>query len=204
MAVLSFVLILLLIAADQLIKYLCILKLQPVGSVEVIPGFLKLTYVENRGAALGILQNQRIFFIIITIIFCFVLLYLLYYYRRHDFFSRFACIVIIAGGIGNLVDRIRLHYVIDYISFSFYSPVFNFADICVVAGVIAALIHILFTSRERKKEAVPEISGLQTQEQPEKNGASDSGGEDPQEEKAPEPEKGDRNEQNASDQGTGE
>ena len=199
MAILSFVLILLLIAADQLIKYLCILKLQPVGSVEVIPGLLKLTYVENRGAALGILQNQRFFFIVITIVFCFILFYILYFYRHHDFFSRFACIVIIAGGIGNLVDRIRLHFVVDYIKVSFYSPVFNFADICVVAGVIAALIHILFTTRDKKREK--ELAAELTEPEPQEP-ADQS--EMPEREEAAKTEKGAIDEQNASDNGGGE
>ena len=200
MAILSFVLILLLIAADQLIKYLCILKLQPVGSVEVIPGLLKLTYVENRGAALGILQNQRVFFIVITIVFCFILFYILYFYRHHDFFSRFACIVIIAGGIGNLVDRIRLHFVVDYIKVSFYSPVFNFADICVVAGVIAALIHILFTTRDKKREK--ELAAAELTE-PEPQEPADQS-EMPEREEAAKTEKGAIDEQNASDNGGGE
>ena len=209
MAILSFVLILLLIAADQLIKYLCILKLQPIGSVEVIPGLLKLTYVENRGAALGILQDQRIFFIVITIVFCIILFYILYFYRHHDFFSRFACIVIIAGGVGNLVDRIRLHFVVDYISVSFYSPVFNFADICVVAGVIAALIHILFTNRDKKREeeaeTAPEVSTAQTEtpSQLPDEALADRKTEQEQE-KAAEPEKGALDEQNTSDHGAGE
>jgi signal peptidase II len=166
--------------------------------------------VENRGAALGILQNQRVFFIVITIVFCIILFYILYFYKHHDFFSRFACIVIIAGGIGNLVDRIRLHFVVDYISVSFYSPVFNFADICVVAGVIAALIHILFTNRDKKREAAadpaPEVSALQA-ETPSQQLSAEAPADretEPEQEKAAELEKGALDEQNASDHGAGE
>lgn len=151
MVFLSLLLILLLIAADQIIKYICIAFLKPVSSVEVIKGFLNFTYVENRGAAFGILQNQRWLFVAITVVFCFIALYLLFYYKNHSFWSKAAGILIIAGGIGNLIDRIKFGYVVDFVSVSFFPPVFNFADCCVVIGAAALIIHLLFVKEPEKK-----------------------------------------------------
>lgn len=154
--VVSLAIIILLIVVDQVIKYLCIGLLKPVGSVKIIDGLLNFTYVENRGAAFGVLQNQRWFFIILTSIFCFLILYLLFYYKQHNFWSKMAASLILAGGIGNLVDRIKYGYVIDFISVSFFPPVFNFADCCVVIGATALFIHVFFTNQPKKKGKIDE------------------------------------------------
>lgn len=147
MPILSVVLIVLMVFIDRVIKYFCTLNLKSVNTVEIIKGFLNFTYVENRGAALGILENHRWFFIAFTIIMCFVLLYILFFYKNHDFWSKAACILIIAGGIGNLIDRIKFGYVIDFISISFFPPVFNFADCCITVGVVLALVHIIWPKK---------------------------------------------------------
>jgi len=152
MVILSLAFIILLIVIDQLTKYLCVQFLKPVGSVDIIEGLLRFVYSENRGAAFGILQNQRWFFIVITIIFCFIFLYLLYFYKNHNFWSKLSGILIVAGGIGNLIDRIKVGYVVDFISVSFFPPIFNFADCCVVIGAICLIIYVLFTKEGRSDE----------------------------------------------------
>ena len=72
MVIVSLICIILLIAIDQFSKYLCVHLLEPVGTVEIIKNLLNFTYSENRGAAFGILQNQRIFFVVVTVIFLFI------------------------------------------------------------------------------------------------------------------------------------
>lgn len=140
------------VLADQLLKILVNAQLKPLGSVEVIHNFFYLTYVENRGAAFGIFQNQRWFFILCTVIITVVIIIALFKYKGHEFFSWTACTLIIAGGIGNLIDRIFVGYVTDYISISFFPPIFNFADICVTVGTVCLAIHIFFFFDKRKKD----------------------------------------------------
>ena len=152
MLIWSIIGIILLVAADQLTKFLVVAYIKPNHTVTVIDGLLNFVYVENRGAAFGLMQNMRWFFIVLTLIACAGLLYVLFFYKEHNFWSRMACVLIIAGGIGNLVDRIKLSYVIDFISVSFFPPVFNFADCCVVVGVAFAVIYLLFSGRTEKEK----------------------------------------------------
>ncbi len=132
------------IAADQVIKILVMQNLKPIGKFTAINGFLNFYYLENRGAAFGMLQNQRWFFITVTLLITVLIIIALFRYNNHEFFSYTASILIIAGGIGNLIDRVFRGYVIDYISVSFFPPIFNFADCCVTVGTVLLIIHILF------------------------------------------------------------
>lgn len=143
------------VAIDQTVKMLILQNLKPVGKITAIPGFLDFFYLENRGAAFGVLQNQRWFFIAIVSLVCILFIIGLFRYSHHGFFSYAASILIIGGGIGNLIDRIRFGYVVDYISVSFFPPIFNFADCCVVVGTILLIVHLLFFSdRDRNVEKV--------------------------------------------------
>ncbi|MDF2840946.1 MAG: Lipoprotein signal peptidase [Clostridia bacterium] len=133
------------IGLDQFTKYLTLTKLMPIQNYSVIPGFLEFTYVENYGIAFGMFQNKTLFFIIaISIIAAFVLTLIFKMVKKHVFFT--ICLSLIFGGaIGNLIDRIRLGFVVDFIHFSFFPPVFNIADSGVVVGAIALGIAIMFT-----------------------------------------------------------
>lgn len=148
MAVIALLAAVVLAAADQLIKVLVLGHLKPVGSISIIDNFFSLTYVENYGAAFGILQNQKWLFIVLTAIISCIIIYALFAYKSHTFLSYSAAILILAGGIGNIIDRIRLGFVVDYLSFSFFSPVFNFADCCVTVGTVLLIIHVLFFSEK--------------------------------------------------------
>lgn len=153
------IIILLLSAAavviDQALKGLVLQNLKPVGSVTAIPGLLNFTYLENRGAAFGMLQNQLWFFIIVVSIIVIAIIFALFRYTNHEFFSYAATALIVAGGIGNLIDRVRYGFVVDYISVSFFSPIFNFADCCVTVGTVCLIIHFLFFAEpDRKGERV--------------------------------------------------
>lgn len=151
--VIALIVIAVLVGLDQLIKIMVLNQLQPVGTVELIPNVLDLTYVENYGAAFGILQNFGWLFIILTSILSVAFILGLFLYKNHSAVSYIASILIVAGGIGNLIDRIFYGFVVDYIhfQFSFFPFVFNLADCCVTIGTVLILIHILFLSGKEQK-----------------------------------------------------
>lgn len=114
---------------------------------------INLVYVENRGAAFGILQDRRIFFIILTLV---VVAYLLYYFIRNintnPKMLNLALSLIISGALGNFYDRLFHGYVVDFIEFSFINfPVFNIADILVSLGSILLVVFILFSDMDGDK-----------------------------------------------------
>lgn len=149
------ILILLIIALDQVTKYLAVAYLKEVISIEIIKGVFNFTYVENRGAAFGILQNQRWFFIILTVIISIGLFYYLIVHAHHSLLLRISLSMILGGAIGNLIDRIRLGYVVDMLHFSLIDfPVFNVADCFVVTGTILLAYYVLFISGYEEKEAI--------------------------------------------------
>lgn len=115
---------------------------------------LNFTYLENRGAAFGILQNNRLFFIMLTMT---VVGYLIYYFIKHyktnTTLLNIAITFIITGAVGNFYDRLIKTYVVDFIEFSFINfPVFNVADIFVTVGSILIIIYLLFFEEGEKNE----------------------------------------------------
>ena len=136
------------IALDQFSKFLVVTRLMPIGDFNVISGFLEFTYVENRGIAFGMFQNQRWFFIVATSIIAIVVLFFIFKMFK-DYVLFTVCLSLIFGGaVGNIIDRIRLGYVVDFIHFNIFPPVFNIADSAVVVGAIALSIAILFTKEK--------------------------------------------------------
>lgn len=131
------------IAVDQILKLVVVETLKPDGVKTVIGGLLSFQYVENRGAAFSILQNQRWLFVGITIIISALIIYALFHYKNHEFFSYAASALIVGGGIGNLIDRIFHGFVVDYIHISFFPAIFNFGDCCVTVGTVFLVIHVL-------------------------------------------------------------
>lgn len=147
------------VGLDQLIKYLVYTFLKPVGTVEVIPGLFSLKYVENKGAAFGMMANMRWVFIIFTIVVIGILLFMIFKKKINSKLFTASAILLIGGGIGNLIDRIFLGYVIDYLSISFFPPVCNFADYCITIGTVLLLVYLLFFSdyfKSNKKDSLNE------------------------------------------------
>lgn len=139
-----------LLITDQWTKNWAIQMLKGSAPKSVIPDFLSFTYVENRGAAFGILQDQRWFFILVTLlVVSLVTGYFILNYNKLSFVTKTALILINIGAIGNFMDRLRLGFVVDFISVKLFGrwdfPVFNVADICVVVGAILLFIALLFT-----------------------------------------------------------
>ena len=154
------ILILALIGIDQLTKWLVRTSLSSSRSIEIIGGFFNLTYVENRGAAFGLLQNMKVFFVLVALIVAIVGLVYIHRSKSRDGartkkdlriarINRLAVSTIIAGAIGNLIDRLWLGYVVDFFDFRFiWSYVFNFADILVVVGTVVFCISMFLLGED--------------------------------------------------------
>ncbi len=135
-----------LVAADQIIKYVVDTNLEIGESVVAIEGVLDWHHLRNEGASFSILEGQRWFFIIGTFIILGIIAFILARKMIIHWVGYLSATLIIAGGIGNLIDRIRFGEVIDYIDISplFDFAVFNFADCCIVVGGILMCVYILF------------------------------------------------------------
>ena len=134
------------VAFDQWTKNLAVEHLKGQEDISLIPGVLCLHYLENRGAAFGIFQDQRTFLLILTAIILICVCYVLWRIPSDKKYNllKLLCIMITAGGIGNLIDRVRLNYVVDFIYFSLIDfPVFNVADIYVTTSMFLLLILVL-------------------------------------------------------------
>lgn len=140
----------LLIVIDVITKRLTVNLLKPIGNIDLIGNVLSLTYVENRGAAFGILQDARWVFIVVTFVVLAALSVYIVKTKPVSKLFRWACALIYAGAVGNLIDRVALGYVVDMIRVHFFDfPVFNFADCCVVIGTALLCIHILIDQPEK-------------------------------------------------------
>lgn len=142
-----FIAVALLTGFDQLTKFLAVENLKDKADIPLIPNVLYFQYLENRGAAFGIFQDQKIFLILLTSLILIGVCYVLWKIPadKKYIYLKLLCFLITAGGIGNLIDRIRLDYVIDFIYFAPIDfPIFNVADIYVSVGMILLFIVVLF------------------------------------------------------------
>lgn len=142
----------LLLLLDQATKYLVITHLKNNPAVVLIEGVLELKYLENRGSAFGMLQNQKFFILFVGFVFLAVILFFLFKLPAE---KKFRCVhillaAVIAGGLGNMIDRFRFDYVVDFISFVLINfPIFNVADCFIVVSVISLFILFLFVFKEK-------------------------------------------------------
>lgn len=141
------------IILDQVSKHWAVLVLKESNSIKVLGDFLRFSYVENRGAAFGILQNQIWFFVIVTVVMIAGLGYIFFKNKNITKLSKLSITLIAGGAIGNFIDRVLLGYVVDLIDVrfgKFYDfPVFNLADSFVVCGTTLLLILILTNKFEK-------------------------------------------------------
>lgn len=144
-----FILTIVLVILDQITKTQAINTLKGKEMVQLIPNWLYLTYVENKGAAFGMLNTKPMFFTILASIFVIgMLVFLLINRNNIDSFFKLLFAIILAGALGNLIDRIRYGFVVDFI-FSplgglYDFPVFNFADIYLSLAAIIMAIYLIF------------------------------------------------------------
>lgn len=139
----------LLIVVDQLSKWAILQNFDLYEEKILLPGFLSLFYIQNRGAAWGIFEGRMIFFYIITV---FVVGYLIYMFHKEKTDSKLVGVsfsLILAGAIGNFIDRLVNGFVVDMFRLDFINfPIFNVADMCLTIGVALMLIHVLFFEKE--------------------------------------------------------
>lgn len=138
-----------LVMLDQISKYLVVLYLPREAQIKVIPYLFNFTYVENKGAAWGMMADSRWVFIAVSAVAIIALAALLLYAARSRKFFVASLVLIFSGGIGNMIDRIFNGYVVDFIQFDFFQkfPVFNVADSYVTVGGFMLIIYILFIDR---------------------------------------------------------
>ena len=145
-----------LLVLDQFTKHLAVVHLKNQPAYVIIDGVLELQYLENRGSAFIILQNKSSYItLFVGIVFLAVLLFFLFKLPEQKKFRivHVLLAVIVAGGIGNMIDRFRLDYVVDFISFVLINyPIFNVADIYVVVATIGLFILFLFVYKEKDLE----------------------------------------------------
>ncbi|MBQ9557905.1 MAG: signal peptidase II [Clostridia bacterium] len=146
-----------LVAADQITKALAVAYLKPVTTVPLIRDVLHLTYRENTGAAFSILSGFRWGFVILAVIVCGILIYFNASRKLDSKLFYASSILVVAGAIGNVIDRIATGAVVDFIDFRLIDfPVFNFADICLTVGVALMFIYFLFFYGRDNKTAKTE------------------------------------------------
>ena len=139
---------------DQITKYLTVRFIPLYEHIEVLPGVVGLTYVRNTGAAFSSFEGMQWLFALIFLIFTGALLWE-YFKSRMPFtrFERFCIAAIYGGGLGNMIDRLRLGYVVDMIETLFVDfPVFNGADCFITCGCIALLAHLIFRNKSFWKD----------------------------------------------------
>lgn len=150
--IIDIVVMVLLLILDQFTKNLAVLYLKDKPAIPLISGVLEFNYLENRGAAFGMLQNQKWFFLFVGIIILGVIVYILIktptekkYIKLHILLT-----LIAAGAIGNMIDRLSFNYVVDFIYFKLIDfPIFNVADIYVTCATIVLIIVFLFVYKEK-------------------------------------------------------
>ena len=143
--------IVILTAIDQITKFLAVRYLMENGPIVLIDGVFELHYLENRGSAFGLMQNQRILFIILTIIIVgiFVWLYFRLPNTRRMRWMHLICVGIISGALGNFIDRLINGYVVDFFYFKLINfPIFNVADIYVTLSTAALILLGIFYYKE--------------------------------------------------------
>lgn len=144
----------LLVFLDQIIKYWASAVLAPVGSLPLIPGFMELRYYLNDGAAFSSFSGQQLFLILLTSVAMLAIIVYLVVKRPERKLEYWAWVLVLAGGIGNWIDRVFYHQVVDYFNFLFINfAIFNLADVLVCTGIGLLILNLILEeiSDKRKK-----------------------------------------------------
>lgn len=165
--VLPILLIALLTAFDQLTKYMITSSFELYESKMVIQNILSFTYIRNTGVAWGMFQGKRIIFLVLTavvLLFCFYIFANIAEQKKYRLL-RIALIVLVSGAVGNMIDRIKLGYVVDFFCVEFIDfPIFNVADIFVVVSMIGIFLLIMFKYNNEEFDEILGIKKKNTQD----------------------------------------
>ena len=138
------------VIADQVVKMWIVNNFSLHDGMELIKGIVSILYVRNTGAAWGMFEGKMIFFYLITAVAVGTLLYLMFKEKGKSKLLLTAYSLILAGAVGNFIDRIRLGYVVDMFKFEFIDfPIFNVADICLTIGVIFLFYYVIFKEQSK-------------------------------------------------------
>ena len=149
--------LLLLLIFDQWTKLLAISHLKGQADIEILPGVFSLHYLENHGAAFGILQDQQWFFLILGAVFLMaaVILYIRMPFTARMIPLRIITVFIAAGAVGNMIDRMFRHYVVDFLYFSLIDfPVFNVADIYITCCAVLLVLFVVVDYKDEELESI--------------------------------------------------
>ncbi|MGO2961707.1 MAG: signal peptidase II [Carnobacterium maltaromaticum] len=136
---------------DQITKYLVVNNIDLYEVKEVIPGILSWMYIRNTGAAWSILEGQMWFFYIITFAVVIAVIYIMQKYAKGNWLFSLGLSLILAGALGNFIDRLRLGYVVDMIRLDFMNfPIFNVADMSLSIGVAVIILYVLLDEKNKK------------------------------------------------------
>lgn len=142
------------VAADQVTKLLTVQNIPLHGSMDAIPGLFHLTYYQNEGAAWSMMEGMRWLFVAVFVVLTAAVLF--EYFKKPMPFSKFErwCIAAVYGGaLGNVIDRVRLGYVVDMIATDFIDfPIFNVADCFITCGCILLAVHLIFFNKKFWKD----------------------------------------------------
>ena len=164
------IIIALTVGLDQLTKQLVVHFLDKNVPFDVIPGVFRFSYVENRGAAFGMLDEHRWVFMIISTVAIAAMLVYLWKFAPKNVFMRIGLSLVIGGGIGNMIDRVVFGYVVDFLDFcafpTLWKWVFNVADACVCVGAGMVMLYLVL---EIIKEAKAEKAAKESKAEEENN-----------------------------------
>ncbi|MBQ8409215.1 MAG: signal peptidase II [Clostridia bacterium] len=183
--IISVVLMVVAVVLDQVSKLIVVSNMDLHESIAIIPDVFHFTYIQNRGAAFGSFDEHRWVFLILSTVAIIAILAFLFWKKPQDKLLLASLILISGGGIGNMIDRVRLGYVIDFLDFcafpNLWMWIFNVADafVCIGAGMLA-LWMILDTVRDIKKEKAQKLTeAIETAVVDEsENNATENGGEE--------------------------
>ncbi len=161
------ILIILSVAADQITKHLVLANIAMYEDVAVLPGIFHFTYIENKGAAFGMLANNRWVFLVISTVAIAAFVFYIIKYRPKDILLRISLSFVVGGGIGNMIDRCFRGSVVDFIEVDFIDfYVFNVADIfvCVGCGLMVLYIILSEIKDSKAKKAEKELANADKSE----------------------------------------
>jgi len=152
--ILYLLLIVVLVSIDQFSKYLIVSNVAlDTKDIVLVKNFFNITYVRNYGAGFSILQNQRLFLVLVSFVAVIVVAYLLVKSKNNETISRICYLLIIGGAIGNMIDRLLIGYVVDFLDFNIFGydfPVFNLADCFITIGCFLLMFVTLLEIKNER------------------------------------------------------
>lgn len=146
-----YLLALVVLIVDQVTKYLVVQNIELYQVKAFLPGVLSWMYIQNTGAAWSILEGQMWFFYVITTVVIIGILYIMQKYAKESRLFSMGLTLILAGALGNFIDRIRLGYVVDMVRVELFDfPIFNVADMSLSIGVALIIVYVLLDEKNKK------------------------------------------------------